>query len=46
MESPLPGRHGAKYISSASATISQTELAQGFPLPQPVGYSPHNTTRG
>ena len=30
MESRLPGRHGATYISAASGYHSQAELAQGF----------------
>jgi len=46
MESRLPGRHGATYISAASGYHSQTELAQGFLLTQPMGCSPHNATRG
>jgi len=46
MESRLPGRHGATYISAASGYHSEAELTQGFLLPQPVGGSPHNATEG
>jgi hypothetical protein len=45
MESRLPGRHGATYISAASGYHSQTELAQGSLLPHPAGCSLHNATR-